>query len=70
MTLETWWLYVGAVVLISCTPGPNVLFVTTRSIRYGLGPAFIGVTGCLTALVLMLMLFVTWNDIVHVRGML
>lgn len=54
MTLETWWLYVGAVVLISCTPGPNVLFVTTRSIRYGLGPAFIGVTGCLTALVLML----------------
>ena len=54
MTLETWWLYVGAVVLISCTPGPNVLYVTTRSIRYGLGPAFIGVAGCLTALVLML----------------
>ncbi|WP_295133941.1 LysE family translocator [uncultured Reyranella sp.] len=54
MSLETWWLYVGAVVLISCTPGPNVLYVTTRSIRYGLGPAFIGVAGCLTALVLML----------------
>lgn len=54
MTLETWWLYVGAVVLISCTPGPNVLYVTTRNIRYGLGPAFIGVAGCLTALVLML----------------
>ncbi len=42
MSLEAWWLYVGAVVLISCTPGPNVLYVTTRSIRYGLGPAFIG----------------------------
>ncbi len=54
MSLETWWLYVGAVVLISCTPGPNVLYVTTRSIRFGLGPAFIGVAGCLTALVLML----------------
>lgn len=54
MTLETWWLYLGAVVLISCTPGPNVLYVTTRSIRFGLGPAFIGVAGCLTALVLML----------------
>ena len=40
--------------LISCTPGPNVLYVTTRSIRFGLGPAFIGVAGCLTALVLML----------------
>lgn len=54
MSLEAWWLYVGAVVLISCTPGPNVLYVTTRSIRYGLGPAFVGVAGCLTALVLML----------------
>ena len=54
MSLETWWLYLGAVVLISCTPGPNVLYVTTRSIRFGLGPAFIGVAGCLTALVLML----------------
>jgi len=54
MTLETWWLYLGAVVLISCTPGPNVLYVTTRSIRFGLGSAFIGVAGCLTALVLML----------------
>jgi len=54
VTLETWWLYLGAVVLISCTPGPNVLYVTTRSIRFGLGPAFIGVAGCLTALVLML----------------
>ena len=54
MTLETWWLYLGAVVLIACTPGPNVLYVTTRSIRFGLGPTFIGVAGCLTALVLML----------------
>ncbi len=54
MSLETWWLYLGAVVLIACTPGPNVLYVTTRSIRLGLGSAFIGMAGCLTALVLML----------------
>ena len=54
MSLETWWLYLGAVVLISSTPGPNVLYVTTRSIRFGLGSAFVGVAGCLTALVLML----------------
>lgn len=54
MALETWWLYLGAVVLIACTPGPNVLYVTTRSIRFGLGPAAIGMTGCLVALVLML----------------
>ena len=54
MTLETWSIYLGAVVLIACTPGPNVLYVTTRSIRFGLGPAFIGMAGCLAALVLML----------------
>ena len=54
MTLETWWFYLGAVVLIACTPGPNVLYVTTRSIRFGLGPAFVGMAGCLAALVLML----------------
>ena len=54
MTLQTWWLYLGAVVLISCTPGPNVLYVTTRSIRFGLGAALIGVAGCLLALVIML----------------
>ena len=54
MTLETWGLYLGAVVLIACTPGPNVLYVTTRSIRFGLGAAFVGMAGCLAALVLML----------------
>lgn len=54
MALETWWLYLGAVVLIASTPGPNVLYVTTRSIRFGLGAAFAGMTGCLVALVLML----------------
>jgi len=54
MTLQTWWLYLGAVVLISCTPGPNVLYVTTRSIRFGVGTALIGTAGCLLALVIML----------------
>jgi threonine/homoserine/homoserine lactone efflux protein len=54
MTLHTWLLYLGAVVLISCTPGPNVLYVTTRSIRFGVGTALIGTTGCLLALVIML----------------
>lgn len=54
MALQTWWLYLGAVVLIACTPGPNVLYVTTRSIRFGLGAASIGMAGCLVALVLML----------------
>jgi threonine/homoserine/homoserine lactone efflux protein len=54
MTLQTFWLYLGAVVLISATPGPNVLFVTTRSIRFGFGPAMIGMSGCLLALTMIL----------------
>ena len=54
MTLDTWWLYLGAIVLIACTPGPNVLYVVTRSIRFGLGASFAGMAGCLLALVLML----------------
>ena len=54
MTLHIFWLYLGAVVLISCTPGPNVLYVTTRSIRFGFGASMIGMAGCLTALALML----------------
>jgi threonine/homoserine/homoserine lactone efflux protein len=54
MTLETWWLYLGAVVLIACTPGPNVLYVTTRSIRFGFGAAMTGMAGCLLALAVML----------------
>lgn len=54
MTVETWWLYLGAVVLIACTPGPNVLYVTTRSIRFGLGASFVAMAGCLLALVMML----------------
>ena len=54
MTLQTWWLYLGAVVLIACTPGPNVLYVTTRSIRFGFGAAMTGMAGCLLALAVML----------------
>jgi threonine/homoserine/homoserine lactone efflux protein len=54
MTLETWWLFLGAIVLIASTPGPNVLYVTTRSIQYGLRASAAGMMGCLLALVLML----------------
>jgi len=54
MKLEVWWLYLGAVVLISVTPGPNVLYVTTRSIRFGFSAAMTGMTGCLSALLIIL----------------
>ncbi len=54
MTLQTFWLYLGAVVLLSCTPGPNVLYVATRSIRFGFGASMIGMAGCLSALAVLL----------------
>ncbi len=54
MKLETYWLYLGAVILISCTPGPNIFYVTTRSIRFGFGPAMLAMAGCLLALAAML----------------
>jgi threonine/homoserine/homoserine lactone efflux protein len=54
MRLETYWLYLGAVVMLSCTPGPNVLYVTTRAIRFGFGAAMIGMSGCLLALAVLL----------------
>jgi threonine/homoserine/homoserine lactone efflux protein len=54
VTLDSWWLYLGAVILIASTPGPNVLYVTTRSIRFGFGAAMVGMTGCLLALAVML----------------
>jgi threonine/homoserine/homoserine lactone efflux protein len=54
VTLDTFWLYLGAVVLISSTPGPNVLYVTTRGIRFGFGAAMAGMAGCLLALAAML----------------
>ena len=54
MTLHTYGLYLAAVLLISATPGPNIFYVTTRSIRFGFGPAMLAMTGCLLALALML----------------
>jgi threonine/homoserine/homoserine lactone efflux protein len=54
MTLETWWLFLGAIILIASTPGPNVLYVTTRSIRFGMRASVVAMMGCLLALVLML----------------
>ncbi len=54
MTLATFWLYLAAVGVISCTPGPNVFYVTTRGIRFGFGAAMAAMTGCLSALAVML----------------
>ena len=54
MTFQTWWLFLGAVFLLSGTPGPNMLHVLTRSVRFGLGPSVPAAFGCLCALLLVL----------------
>jgi threonine/homoserine/homoserine lactone efflux protein len=54
MPLQTWWLFLCAVFLLSGTPGPNMLHVLTRSVRFGLGPSVPAALGCLSALLIVL----------------
>jgi threonine/homoserine/homoserine lactone efflux protein len=55
MTLQTWWLFLGAVFVLSGTPGPNMLHILTRSLRVGLRRSLAAMAGCLTAVVLVLL---------------
>ncbi|GGE75862.1 LysE family translocator [Sphingomonas prati] len=54
MTLHVWWLFVLAVVVLCGTPGPNMLHVMTRSVRFGLRRSLAAMAGCLVALVIVL----------------
>ncbi|MGU3536783.1 LysE family translocator [Methylobacterium sp. A54F] len=54
MTLHTWWLFFTAVFLLSGTPGPNMLHVMTRSVRFGLRRSVAAMAGCLSAVLLVL----------------
>jgi threonine/homoserine/homoserine lactone efflux protein len=54
MTLHSWWLFAGAVFLLSGTPGPNMLHVMSRSVRFGLRRSVAAMAGCLTAIVAVL----------------
>ena len=49
MTLQTWWLYVTAVFLISATPGPNMLHVMVQSIHHGARRSVASMLGLMTA---------------------
>ncbi|MBO9669189.1 MAG: LysE family translocator [Sphingobium sp.] len=55
MALQTWWLYVTAVCLISSTPGPNMLHVMTSSVKHGLNRTPATMAGLLTAVFLCLL---------------
>lgn len=54
MALHTWWLFVGAVFLLSGTPGPNMLHVMSRSVQLGLRRSVAAMAGCLAAVVAVL----------------
>ncbi|WP_380872643.1 amino acid transporter [Sphingomonas sp. DBB INV C78] len=54
MTLHTWWLFFVAVFLLCGTPGPNMLHVMTRSVRFGLKRSLIAMAGCLSGLITLL----------------
>ena len=54
MTLHTWWLFVGAVFLLSGTPGPNMLHILSRSVELGLRRSVAAMAGCLSAVIAVL----------------
>ncbi|MGO4685130.1 LysE family translocator [Hyphomicrobium sp. 2TAF46] len=54
MTIHTWWLFFAAVFLLCGTPGPNMLHVLTRSVRWGARRSIAAMAGCLTALIIVL----------------
>lgn len=55
MALKLWWLYVTVVVLISGTPGPNMLHVMVQSIQHGPRRALASMAGLMSAVLLCLL---------------
>ncbi len=53
---EKWKLFVAATIVIAATPGPNMLFVMTSSLRFGLRRTLGAMAGCLTGVVSMMAL--------------
>ncbi|RUT26299.1 amino acid transporter [Asaia sp. W19] len=58
MTLQTWWLFVVTVFFISATPGPNMMHVLSRSVQVGFRRSIAAMAGCISALLLALVLSV------------
>lgn len=53
---EKWKLFVAATIVIAATPGPNMLFVMTSSLRFGVRRTLAAMAGCLTGVVAMMAL--------------
>lgn len=56
MTLQIWWLFVVTVFFISATPGPNMMHALSRSVQVGFRRSLAAMAGCITALLLALVL--------------
>lgn len=54
MNLRTWWLFFATVFVLSGTPGPNMLHVMTRSVSFGVRRSVLAMSGCLAAVLLVL----------------
>jgi len=54
MSWDRWWLFAVTVFLISGTPGPNMLHVMARSVRFGFARSAWAMAGCLTAVLIAL----------------
>jgi threonine/homoserine/homoserine lactone efflux protein len=54
MTWQTFWLFVPVTFVVSATPGPNMLLVMSHGARFGFRAAVATMTGCLSALLLMM----------------
>ncbi len=52
MDMATWWIFACATALIAATPGPNMLHIMTRSVRFGFRASIVAMAGCLSAVIL------------------
>jgi threonine/homoserine/homoserine lactone efflux protein len=52
MSWATWWIFATTVFVLCGTPGPNMLHVMTRSLRFGPRRAVAAMAGCLTAILI------------------
>ena len=51
MTIETWLLYVVAVLVLTVTPGPSVLMCVTHGVNHGARRTLFSALGSVTAVV-------------------
>lgn len=54
MDFDTWLLFVASALLLSATPGPNLLHVLDRSVSYGLRRCLFSMGGCLAGVMVLM----------------